>query len=198
MDFRALDASSVTWGAWYRGAPAAKTADKARVVVQTPQAPVRVSMVGGGMFRMDMRLRPDVPLHAAFCEWIADVEDSASQAPELAEWRAGKSRSSTVYNGNLRLMAFGDTLTFDAAGKLSFDLLDAACCACLVELQGCWSSESRWGLRWRVVQVKFDTQPMDLPAQPPPPAQSAFIAEPAGPRGPCGPAPPAAFAFLDD
>lgn len=185
MDFRAVDPAALTWDAWYRGQPGARAAGTgAKVTVQTPVAPCRVSLAGSGMYRIDMRLRPDVAAHAAFAEWVGELENAASEAPELAEWRQDKARSTSVYNGNFRLMAFSDTLTFDAAGKLSFQLIDAASCACLVELQGCWSTPAKWGLRWKVVQVKFDSSPMDLPPAPPP-------AEPTPPA-------PAAFAFVDD
>lgn len=162
MDFRHVDASQVSWATWNRGQPAARTPNGGKVVVQTPPCAVRVSLPSPGMYRLDMKLRPDVEIHQAFGEWLADIENSVAEAECLQEWRAGKSASTTVYNGNLRLMAFSDTLAFDASGSLSADLMHAASCSCIVELQGCWSTDARWGLRWRVVQVKFSKEPPEF------------------------------------
>lgn len=185
MDFRAIPAEDITWTAWYRGQPGARTAAGQKVVVQTPRAACRVSLAGAGMFRIDMAMKPHLDaIHEAFCSWVGALEEAVGAAPDLQAWRQGKSRSTTLYNNNLRLMAFSDTLCFDDTGTLSFDLIDATNCACIVELQGCWSTEARWGLRWKVTQVKFGTGPVEEPKNDggSPPAQAA----------------PAAFAFLDE
>jgi hypothetical protein len=192
MDFRAVGTSDVDWASRYRGQPGARTRDGGKVVVQTPVMPCRVSLAGAGMFRIDMALQPTA-LHSSFGEWVADIEDAAAEAPELREWRAGKTRSTSIYRNGMRLMAFSDTMAFDGEGKLSFNLLDATSCACLVELQGCWSTETRWGLRWKVVQVKFSTDPVTAY----PSAQSGRVdgtqANNPGPEKTVH-----AFAFLDD
>jgi hypothetical protein len=141
------------------------------------------------MMRIDMALHGH-GIHREFQEWICRVEASASAA--LADWHGGKSMSSTVFRSNLRLMAFSDALTFDAEGKLAFGLMDACSCACLVELQGCWSSDARWGLRWKVTQAKYDTSPMDEPPVGEPPVGEPPVGEP-----PVLPA-PQNYAFVDE
>lgn len=192
MDFRAVQPSQVTWTTWSRGQPAARTPQGGKVVVQTPPCAVRVSMPSPGMYRLDMQLRPDVEIHQAFSEWLADIEDAVAGADALKAWRGAKSRSTTVYNGNLRLTAFSDTLAFDATGALSADLMSAAGATCLVELQGCWSSEARWGLRWRVVQVKFSREPPPLPIAP-----AAFVDDDDPPAAQAAGGGGGAYAFLD-
>lgn len=177
MDFRAIDATSLSWNSWYKGQPVARLAGGGRLQVQTPTAACRVSVAHPGMYRVELSLRPDVAAHAAFREWVADIERSAERAAaedtELAAWMGVKQRSATVYNDTMRLTAFSDTLTFDQHGTLSAALMDAAACACLLELSGCWSSDQRWGLRWRIVQLKFDTVAPTFPTAPVPPCDSS-------------------------
>lgn len=155
MDFRLVSPPDIAWSTWSRGQPVARTAQGGKVVVQTPLCPCRMSLAGAGMYRVELALRPDLPAHAAFADWLSDVEDSAQAAPALAEWRGARRRSTTAYNNSVRLMAFSDTLAFDASGNLSADLMAARGCACILELQGGWSGEARWGLRWKIVQIKF-------------------------------------------
>ena len=130
------------------------------------------------MYRLDLALRPDLPVHSDFCDWLCEVEEGAAAAKALEAWRGGRGKSTTVYNNSVRLMAFSDTL--------APDLLSAAGCSCIVELQGGWNTDSRWGLRWRVVQIKF----VNEVSLPPPPPNSPPESAPQ--------APAAAFAFLDD
>lgn len=189
-DFRGIDpASDVSWAAsWSRGQPVARRAGTeakpaAKLTVQTPVAACRVSLVGSGMYRIDMSFGSHPRAHADFCAWLCEVDEAAAAAcraePRLLDWSRGKGQSSTLFRGNFRATAFSDTLCFDRDGKLSFDLLDAQSCSCLLELSGCWSSAERWGVRWKVCQVKFDVEPWCAPPPPPqheeaPPAPVAF------------------------
>ena len=187
MDFRLVDAKSIGWSSWYRGQPTARLPGGGRVQVQTPVTPCRVTVAQPGMYRVEMALRPDAPAHAAFAEWVGEVEDSvreaASGSPELSTWLGTKSRSSTVFNNTMRLMAFSDTMAFDQTGAISANLMDATTCACLLELTGCWSTDARWGLRWKIVQAKFDVAPVAAAPAP------LFVSESYT---------PAAFGFVDD
>lgn len=155
MDFRLVSPSDVAWTtATPRGAP--RPVDK--VVVQTPLAPCRVTLARPGMYRVDTAFRHST-VHHEFAEWVSALEESASE--NLDDWIAGREASSSVFRGSMRLMVFADTPVFDATGAMSADLMDAAACACLVELQGCWTTDDKWGLRWKVSQLKFDTAPFD-------------------------------------
>jgi len=187
MDFRLVKPADIAWTVSSRGQPAARTSGGAKVVVQTPLCPCRVTATGGGMYRMHLALRPDLPVHSAFSDWLCEVDESASESEALREWRGGRSRSVALYNNSLRLTAFSDTLAFDATGKLSADLLSAGGCACIIELQGAWATEARWGVRWRVVQIKF-SEDCELPAA------ACAIDDETCPPGPA----PGAYSFLDD
>lgn len=169
MDFRSVAPQSVGWKTWYRGQPTARLADgKTKVVVQTPLCACRVSLAGAGMYRLTLTLHDHVPAHRAFCTWISDVEDTVTDEPGLAEWREGKAKSTTVYNGTMRLMMFGDTPAFDdATGIMSAEYVDgAAAGAAVLELTGCWSTDAKWGLRWKIVQFKFTKDPPTFPPVP--------------------------------
>lgn len=187
MDFRQVDPSAVSWATWSRGQPVARTPQGGKIVAQTPLCPCRVSPAGSGMYRLDLLFRPDLAVHSAFCDWLAEIEEGAAGAETLVAWRGGRSKSTCVYNNSMRLMAFSDTLVFDPAGKLSADLMSAAGCSCIVELQGGWSTDARWGLRWKIVQVKF-VHEVSLP---PPAAVDDDEGADATPAA-------AGFAFLDD
>lgn len=164
MDFRAVDPGALQWTLGPRGLPAARVATTgAKVIVQTPTCPVRVTLSAPGMYRMELRLVPGVAAHAAFAKWACDVEESAAEASALDAWKGAKRRSSWVFNDTARLMAFSDTMAFDADGKLSADLMDARGCAALIELQGLWATDAKWGVRWKVSQVKFSKEPPSLP-----------------------------------
>lgn len=169
MDFRQVVPGDIDWSARYRGQPAARLRDGEKVVVQAPAAACAVTLAGAGMYRLDISLRPDVDVHSEFAAWLCEIDEAVATNESLAEWREGRSRSDTLFRNNWRLMAFSDTLCFDSSGKLSFDLMDAAACSCLVELQGCWSSPTRWGVRWKVLQIKFDQSPPEWATQAPPP-----------------------------
>lgn len=188
MDFRLVKTDGLSWASWYRGQPQARLPGGGKVVVQTPTCACGVQATGSGMYRINMRLDGRVQSHADFMQWVADIEDSASATPDLATWRGARSRSTTVYNSGMRLMAFSDTLAFDQDGKVSANLINAASCACIVELQGLWSSDARWGLRWKVAQLKFSPDPPVLPL-----AEAAEDEAPPPPGADAG-----AFAFLDD
>ncbi len=187
MDFRLIKAADIVWSLTSRGQPMARTAAGAKVVVQTPLCPCRVVAPGGGMYRVHLALRPDLAVHSAFCEWLCDVEDGAGDSAALAAWRGARSKSVAVYNNSLRVMAFSDTPTFDASGRLSAELLTAGGCTCILELQGGWSTDARWGVRWKAVQIKFGVE-CDLP----PPAPR-LIDDSDGDGGTS-----AEYAFVDD
>jgi hypothetical protein len=97
-------------------------------------------------------------LRSEFAGFLQAVGDSAvawggmgSEAP----LNVGSFRG----NRTLRVTAFTDTLIFDAAGAVTADPSGAKACSCLLELQGAWTSPARWGVRWKVVQVKLSDEP---------------------------------------
>lgn len=171
MDFRTVDPAGIAWTRTPRGALMARTPAGAKVIVQTPTCGCRAETMGSGMYRLVMTLREDQASHSAFAAWAGAVEASAAADPSVSGWREHRTLSTGVYNGTMRFVAFSDTLAFDGAGKLSADYLDATSCTLLLELQGLWATDGRWGLRWKVLQYKFSVDPAD-PADPQPAASN--------------------------
>jgi hypothetical protein len=191
MDFRSVTPSSVSWQIGRRGFPVARGPGNAVVRVQTPPFACTVGALGSGMFRIDLALHPRVDVHQDFGRWVGDLEAAAAEAPAVAGWKCGRTAATCVYRGSMRLMAFSDTPTFDREGRLAAGLLDAAGCECILELQGAWGTDGRWGLRWKISQLKYYDAPPTLPVRPDDGGSDDDKCE--GPPGvACG------FSFLDD
>lgn len=160
MDFRLVQPDAIAWRRGTKGNALAALSDGRRVVVQTPMCPCRVTVHKPGMFRCDMTLCRRLDVHAEFADWLGEVEAHAG-----GRWSEGKSLSGTLYADNFRLMLFSDTLVFDEGGSLSAEAMTARKASAILELTGAWTREARWGLQWKVVQLKFSTTAMDLPPE---------------------------------
>ena len=132
MDFRGVDPGSV------------------RPRVQTPTCNCTVQATGRGIFRINLRVTGS-PVRREFATWVAGVDDAmkAKGRSETARFVA------SMRDGVMRLTAFSDTPAFDGDGKLSVDLPAAKSVACVVEPTGTWARDDVWGVRWRIVQLKF-------------------------------------------
>lgn len=97
------------------------------------------------------------PLRSEFAAFVAAVGDSAAAWGGMG---AEPPLNLGSFRGNrtLRVTAFSDTLIFDAAGAVTTEPACAKACSCLLELQGAWTSPGRWGIRWKVVQVKLSDE----------------------------------------
>lgn len=159
MDFRSVDVSSLRWTKTPRGAAA--SAPSGKVVVQTPLLacavrPMRSAFSQG--WSLELRIPGGDGLGDQFAAFVDSVMRSAvawggitgDASPPLSEFMGTRS---------LRVTAFNDTLIFDKDGNLVHDPAGAKACSCLLELQGAWTSPARWGLRWRVAQVKLADAP---------------------------------------
>lgn len=174
MDFRLVDPGTLTWTRTPRGQPMARAPDGAKVIVQSPRCGCRPVSMRSGMYKLVMTLREDVAAHNAFAQWTEAIEACAAADPTVTACLDSRTLSSGVYcddrgsdsapRRTVRFMAFGDTLAFDQDGKLSADYLDATACTVLLELQGVWVTDGRWGLRWKVLQFKFSTDDADADA----------------------------------
>lgn len=155
MDFRAVNPATVTWTVGRRGAPIARGPSNAPVRIQTPPFACTVGALGSGMMRVDLALHPRVDVHREFGRWLGDLEEAAAESPVVAAWKSGRTAARCVYRDSMRLMAFSDTPTFNQHGQLAAGLLDAVGCECILELQGAWGTDGRWGLRWKIAQLKY-------------------------------------------
>ena len=157
MDFRQINASDVSWLRTPRGAGACLPGcDKLTV-----QTPVVACTVGQMLSRyshgwaLTLTLPDDDPVCRAFGEFIDAIQASATRWVAESQPSFGApadSLSSGLGARQLRVTAFSDTLFFDAAQCA--DPSGWTACACVLQLQGLWTSPTRWGLRWKVVQAK--------------------------------------------
>jgi hypothetical protein len=190
MDFRTIEPGSVRWAAGPRGPTASLPAGRERVTVQSPACPVKVSTLRPGMLRVQLCLG-GAGARRAFARWVEQVEAAAAAAPELAAWRGARARSSGVFRDEMRLTAFSDTPAFDASGRMSAELPSATSAVCILQIQGGWTTDDKWGVRWKIVQLKFSTEPCPAEDEPDDAAEDP-AADPAADPG------SAAFAFLKD
>jgi hypothetical protein len=156
MDFRNVNPSSVSFA---KAGKKGETTASPRVQVQFPEAHCTVQ-TSQGVNTIKMRMTPS-PAVEAFAKWVSEVEDVASLQMNGAEKSMTMFRGPNAYHVTMR--AFQETLVYDASGKLSVGLQRAQRCILVAELGGTWWSEQsqRWGLRWRVKQVKFWEDPTE-------------------------------------
>ncbi len=192
MDFRTVDVAALRWTKTPRGA--AVSGPGGKVVVQTPLLPCSVrpmrSTYAQG-WSIDLRLPPGDELGASFGAFVQAVMQSAAAWGGVSAPEAAAPLSEFMGTRSLRVTAFSDALLFDKNGELVQEPAGAKACTCLLELQGCWTSAARWGLRWRVAQVKLADAPRPGPAP-----QFGFLADAGVAVPPAGPTPQ--FGFLDD
>jgi hypothetical protein len=104
---------------------------------------------------LDLQLRDADAACSAFADFVETLTKSAAEvAPSHLE-ASGLGRR---FDGrSLRVTAFSDTHVFDEQGSLvdASNLAPAAALTVVLELQGVWTSASRWGVRWKVLQAKI-------------------------------------------
>ncbi len=165
MDFRSVDTARMEWRRGPRGVYASVGGgDSSKVMIQTPVARCRVrpmvSTYSSG-WTIDLLFSHQDDVHVAFMEFLRAVQASAIRSGGLD----GLTMSDAVYNDrSFRFTAFSDALYFntDASQVQGPAAMDA--CSCLLQLQGVWTTAERWGLRWKVIQVKGAIAPSAAPA----------------------------------
>ena len=160
MDFRQVSVRDLAWRKTPRGA-SCLLREGGKVTVQTPVVACTVTRMQS-KFAMGWTLELLMPetdqLRSEFAGFLQAVGDSAAAWGGMG---AEPPLNLGSFRGNrtLRVTAFSDTLVFDAAGGVTDDPSRAKACSCLLELQGAWTSPARWGVRWKVVQVKLSDDP---------------------------------------
>jgi hypothetical protein len=155
MDFRDISPRQLTWRRGGKGSIYAnRFGGEKTIKFQIPKMNCNIAVHSPGMFRMELKLSPAIPIHAQFMDWIADLEQS-SQGP----W-GNVSRSSAIYNNGIRLMFFSDTNCFDSSGDMSADFLKAKSASVVCTLTGLWLTDSKYGLKFKVDQFKFFEEPI--------------------------------------
>lgn len=170
MDYKLLALERVSWTA-----NACKVSyGGGKFAFQTPVATAKITpfhkFPGAINIGMDCR---HFPHH--FNHFIRSIEGSATDAfPELEHLEPMRSHFG-------KLTAFSNAHVFDHCGSLvpAPELLEGYyTIACIVQLDGTWATDSKWGLKFKVLQVKiYGDAEAPPPAPPPPPAQFQFIEE---------------------
>lgn len=159
MDFRGVRIDELRWSKTARGAGVVGPGG-AKVQVQTPVAACRmvpmVSKFSSG-WTLDLTFQDSDPVAAAFADFLEDTMAAAVAWGGVTGVQPADAVTRSFGGGrSLRVTAFSDTLFFDPSGAVTLPSGGAQSlgASCLLELQGLWTSPARWGLRWRVVQVK--------------------------------------------
>lgn len=159
MDFRDINVRSISWMHGGRnGSIVASRASSGPIMFQIPRMNATISVHSPGMYKIDMKLNKEDKTHQQFAEWITDLEQSS-----VGTWSATLKKSSLIYNDGFRLMFFSDTNVFDSSGSLSVDFFKAKSVIVLCSLQGLWTSDEKYGLRFAVKQVKFFEDELPYP-----------------------------------
>lgn len=158
MDFRSISPRSITWRRGGKGAIYANrvSGDK-KIQFQIPRMNCSISVHSAGMFKMELKLNPEDPVHKQFADWILDLEESCK-----GPWGPLR-KSSTIYNNGIRFMFFSDTNAFDSSGVLSADFMKAKSLSAILTLSGLWTSADKYGLKFKVDQFKFSEESIPYP-----------------------------------
>lgn len=149
-DFRAVDVSILKWFPQSR-----KVVPATPIRVQTPPGPCTVQVLPG-RYAVELTLTGHRLSHA-FAEFVQSVEAHAQAHAKPGRsglrWYSCLNADSLV--PKLKLSAFDDTLFFDKDGtEVRGPPTDWSACACLVELTGAWTTDTAWGLRWKLLEAK--------------------------------------------
>lgn len=157
-DFRRVAINALKWFPQSR-----KAVPVTPVRVQVPPAACSVALLAG-RYSLDLTLAGHAT-HASFVRFLADLEaharEHAHPTAEGLSWFSCVDADSLV--PSFKLSAFDDAKFFDHAGAPHHAPTDLEACACLVELTGAWTSDSHWGLRWKVVEVKEVRRQLRVP-----------------------------------
>lgn len=157
-DFRNVRPSSISWNRGGRGGGVfASIIGEKNIRIQVPKTNCFVSPHSPGMFKLELQLSPQVPIHAQFIDWIADLEYS-SKGP----WGDVK-LSSAIYKNGMRVMFFSDTNCFDSNGEMSADFAKAKSASLIFTLVGLWIANGKYGLKFKVDQLKYSEDKIEYP-----------------------------------
>lgn len=158
-DFRDISPRQLTWRRGGKGnIYANRVVGEKTIKFQLPKMNCNIAVHSPGMFRMELKMSPSIPIHAQFMDWIADLEQS-SKGP----W-GNVSKSSAIYNNGIRVMFFSDTNCFDSSGNMSADFMKAKSVSAIFSLTGLWLTDTKYGLKFKVEQFKYFEEAISYPA----------------------------------
>lgn len=154
----------------YAKSMSASLPDKCKIQVQTPRFPcVLEPGPGVGMTRLRLVLSARKALHREFMDFLEHVEGvtvrQVTQGTAAGAEMQHRDLSSSLYvyeeSATLGLMVFSECQWFDHTGTIiDEDITEYASsrklsAAAMCDFGGIWLSESRWGLKWTVREVKL-------------------------------------------
>lgn len=148
-DYRAVDVAATKWFPQTR-----KTVPATSIVVQVPPSACTVSLLPG-RYALELVLAGHAA-HPGFVSFLEDVEAHARAhakptLPDL-QWHAAVHTDALL--PTFKVSAFDDTLFYTSDDEIHASPEDIRACACLVEMAGAWTSDTHWGIRWKVLEVK--------------------------------------------
>lgn len=148
-DFRRVSVGSLKWFPQSR-----KSVPVTPIRVQTPPCPCSITLLPG-RYGLELTLSGH-PSHAAFVGFLRAVEaharEHARPTRDDLRWYACTDADSLI--PTFRLSAFDDVRFYDRDGLPHACPTDFEACSCLLELAGAWTTDTAWGLRWKVLEVK--------------------------------------------
>jgi hypothetical protein len=160
MDFRlAPDPRVMTWAPPSGGARSSKsvfaTFQGRKLRIQTPKC--RCRMFRDGATSSLYLYSDDHEVQQDFLKYVTALEDYCSSLTYLRNCEL----SSCVRNEtSVRLNVWESTEWFDLEGLHVPSPESLNACSCILEFTGCWlSAGQKFGLKWKVVQVKEETPP---------------------------------------
>lgn len=157
-DFRDISPKSITWRRGGKGSIYAnRLVGEKTIKFQLPKMNCNIAVHSPGMFRMELKMSPSIPIHTQFMEWIADLEQSAK-----GPW-GNVTKSSAIYNNGIRVMFFSDTNCFDSQGNMSADFMKAKSVSAICSLTGLWLTDTKYGLKFKVDQFKYFEDQIQYP-----------------------------------
>ena len=151
------------------------------VRVQVPRSVVKIvpSARFSDAYEVEIESRDVPPAFRAFCD---EIRASAQRSLPV--------ESKTPYDPWRRLTVFDDALLFDTHGSIVKNIVPGHHeVSLLVQLDGAWTSEMSWGLRFRVTQIKVHAEHVKPYEEP---AVRILV------NGHAPLRPPASFLFVDD
>lgn len=162
-DFREVDVSGIVWRPTHRGVSASTPGGK--ITVQTPVARCRIEPMASTYssgWTITLLFDENDNIHTDFQEFLRRLQASYKNWDKNTDGVL-RNLSDAVYcrpNGygcSFRFTAFSDAQFYNADSGQVQDPSAMMACSCVLQLQGVWTTPDRWGLRWKVVQVKQST-----------------------------------------
>jgi len=154
MDFRHVSIDRLDWRA--SGTKLKCVYGGGKALFQLPRLRARITPVPRFPGAIELAFTKGIP--GALTDFFERVRESA-------EWHMNPAPEQRYLDPLRKLTAFNDTLAFDADGTLLTKCMQTlgphASVSCLVSLDGAWSSDTYWGLRLKLVQLKVHEEELE-------------------------------------